>query len=98
MIRLNTRPAPIEIDPAHSAVIVVDMQNSFVSRGGMFDLAGIDITGAGAAIAATSRLLEAARRAGVAVIYLQMSYKPDLSDAGDPSVPVHHKELGLIMM
>jgi ureidoacrylate peracid hydrolase len=98
MVRLDARPEPIDIDPRYSAVIVVDMQNSFVSKGGMFDLAGIDISGAPGAVGTTSRLLAAARRAGVAVVYLQMSYKPDLSDAGDPSVPVHHKELGLIMM
>ena len=31
------------------------------------------------------RLLAASRRAGLKVIYLQMTYKPDLSDAGDMS-------------
>ena len=50
------------------------------------------------AIAATRRLLEASRRAGVKVIYLQMSYRPDLSDAGDASSPNYHKELGIRMM
>jgi ureidoacrylate peracid hydrolase len=98
MITLNARPAPIEIERSRSAVVVVDMQNSFAAKGGMFDLAGIDISGADAAIEATARLLAAARKAGVAVIYLQMGFKPDLSDAGDISVPVHHKELALIMM
>jgi ureidoacrylate peracid hydrolase len=98
MTILSARPAPIEIDPARSAVIVVDMQNSFASKGGMFDLVGIDISGAPAAIEATARVLAAARKGGVAVIYLQMGFKPDLSDAGDASVPVHHKELALIMM
>ena len=98
MVTLDARPEPIAIDPERSAVIVVDMQNSFVSKGGMFDLADIDISGAPGAIDATSRLLAAARRAGMPVVYLQMGFKPDLSDAGDPSLPVHHKELALIMM
>src|SRR4051812_42274293 len=98
MVILDARPQPIDIDPRTSAVIVVDMQNSFVSKGGMFDLAGIDISGAPVAVRATGRLLAAARRAGMAVIYLQMGFKPDLSDAGNPSVPVHHKELALVMM
>lgn len=98
MLTLKARPEPIEIDPARSAVVVVDMQNSFASKGGMFDLAGIDISGAPAAIDAAARVLAAARKAGVAVIYLQMGFRPDLADAGDPSVPVHHKELALIMM
>jgi ureidoacrylate peracid hydrolase len=77
---------------------VVDMQNSFVSKGGMFDLAGFDIAGAAPVITANQRLLAASRRAGLKVIYLQMSYKPDLSDAGDASSPNYHKELGMVMM
>ena len=79
-------------------MIVVDMQNAFVSKGGMFDLAGFDISGAAPAVAATRRLLKASRRAGVKVIYLQMSYRPDLGDAGDASSPNYHKELGITMM
>src|SRR5262245_33216795 len=46
MVTLDARPEPIELDPGRSAVIVVDMQNSFASKGGMFDLAGVDISGA----------------------------------------------------
>ena len=64
----------------------------------MFDLAGFDISRAAAAVAATRRLLKANRRAGVRVIYLQMSYRQDLGDAGDASSPNYHKELGITMM
>lgn len=98
MITLPTRPEPITIEPRRTAVVVVDMQNAFASKGGMFDLAGIDISGAAPAIEVNRRLLEACRKAGIAVIYLQMGFKSDLSDAGDPSLPVYHKELALIMM
>jgi ureidoacrylate peracid hydrolase len=98
MITLDARPAPIEIDPKHAAVVVVDMQNSFASKGGMFDLAGVDISGADAAVEATARLLVAARRAGIGVIYLQMGFPSDLGDGAKPSLPVYHKELALILM
>lgn len=98
MITLPTRPEPIRIERRRTAVIVVDMQNAFASKGGMFDLAGIDISGAAPAIEVSRRLLAACREAGIEVIYLQMGFKPDLSDAGDPSLPVYHKELALIMM
>ena len=43
------------------------------------------------------RLLAASRKAAVKVIYLMMAFKPDLSDAGDPSSPAYHKELALRM-
>jgi len=79
---LEARPGPITIEPRSCAVIVVDMQNDFGSTGGMFDLAGINITGIQAAVAPTERVVAAARAAGIRVIYLKMAFRPDLSDLG----------------
>jgi ureidoacrylate peracid hydrolase len=62
---LSMRPEALSINPAQSAVIVVDMQNDFGSEGGMFALAGIDISGIQKAIAPTARVLAAARHAGL---------------------------------
>jgi hypothetical protein len=45
LIHLDAKPEAITLDPAMTAVIVVDMQNDFGSKGGMFDRAGIDISG-----------------------------------------------------
>jgi ureidoacrylate peracid hydrolase len=98
MTTLQAKPEPLAFKPERTAVIVVDMQNAFVSPGGMFDLAGFDITGAAPAIEANRRLLKACRNAGIKVVYLQMSYRPDLADAGDASSPNYHKELGMVMM
>jgi ureidoacrylate peracid hydrolase len=84
---LQAKPQPIEIDPARTALIVVDMQNDFGSKGGMFDRAGIDISGIQAAIAPTGRAIEAARRSGITVIYLKMGFRADLSDAGAQDSP-----------
>jgi ureidoacrylate peracid hydrolase len=98
MPRLNARPEPVEIDFRKSAVIVVDMQNAFASRKGMLDLAGVDISGAPQVIRSVKAVLDAARRAGVPIVYLQMGYQPDLSDGGGPGSPNWHKELGIRMM
>lgn len=98
MTVLASRPQPIEIEAETTAVIVVDMQNAFASTGGMFDLAGLDISGAAPAVAATAELVAGARAAGVEVIYLQMGFRPDLSDAGDIDSPAYHKELALRLM
>jgi ureidoacrylate peracid hydrolase len=98
MVTLAARPEPLKIDLFRTAVLVVDMQNSFASKGGMFDLAGFNISHAPAVIEANRRLLAAARRTGIKVIYLQMSYRHDLSDAGGTTSPNHHKELALRMM
>ena len=38
---LDARPEPITIDPERAALLVIDMQNDFGTKGGMFDCAGI---------------------------------------------------------
>ena len=98
MVGLNAKPEPVEIDLGQTAIVVVDMQNAFASKGGMFDLAGFDISEAAHAIDVNQRLLTACRKSGIHVVYLVMTYQPDLSDGGGPSSPNYHKELGLRMM
>src|SRR5437870_12265003 len=84
MVTLNAKPEPIAINPARSAVIVVDIENDFAAKGGMFDRAGADISGAQKAIAPTAKVLATARQAGIKIIYLKMGYHADLSDLGAP--------------
>jgi ureidoacrylate peracid hydrolase len=98
MLKINAKPEPIEIDLTRAAVVVVDMQNAFVSEGGMFDEAGYDISGAAAAVEANAEVLPALREAGVKIVYLKMSYSADYSDSGGPQSPNWHKELGLVLM
>jgi ureidoacrylate peracid hydrolase len=62
------------------------MQNDFGAKGGMFDLAGIDISIIQNVVGPTARVLAAARDAGMAVIYLKMAFRPDLADAGGPDL------------
>jgi ureidoacrylate peracid hydrolase len=97
LVTLGAKPEPIAIDPARSAVIVVDMENDFAAKGGMFDRAGVDISGAQKAIAPTARVLAAARQAGLKIIYLKMGYRPDLSDLGanDSVNRTRHLRLGV---
>lgn len=81
-VTIAARPSPIAIDPTKTALIVVDMQNDFGSKGGMFDRAGVDISGIEAAVAPTSRAIAAARAARIKILFLKMAFKPDLSDLG----------------
>ena len=96
-VTVDARPAPLVIDTARTAVIVVDMQNDFGSKSGMFDRAGIDISGIQKAVAPTAHVLEVARNAGIKIVYLKMAYQPDLSDLGDPDSVnrVRHLQLGV---
>jgi ureidoacrylate peracid hydrolase len=98
MQKLNAKPDPVEADLQQSAVIVVDMQNAFASKGGMLDLAGIDISEAPGVIERIRAVLNAARQRRIPIVYLQMGYKPDQSNTGGPESPNPRKELGLRMM
>jgi ureidoacrylate peracid hydrolase len=84
---LDARPEPLTIDLERTALLVVDMQNDFGTKGGMFDRAGIDISQIQKAVAPTARVIAAARHAGMKVIYLKMGFRPDLSDAGTRDSP-----------
>ncbi len=84
---LDARPGPVRVAPARTAVVVVDMQNDFAAVGGMFARAGIDISSVRAAIEPTAHVLQAARAAGMKIVYLKMGFRPDLSDAGAPDAP-----------
>jgi ureidoacrylate peracid hydrolase len=96
--KLNARPEAIEIDLRRAAVIVVDMQNAFASKGGMLDIAGVDISCAAAVVQNIKGVLKVARHAEIPVVYLQMGYKVDLSNSGGPASPNFHKELALHLM
>ena len=73
--------------PAETALIVVDMQNAYASPGGYLDLAGFDISGAAAVIEKITQLAEAARAAGVTVVFFQNGWDPDYVEAGGPGSP-----------
>src|SRR2546426_11897433 len=90
-LSIPARPEPLPIEPARTAVLVVDMQNAFASKGGYLDVFGVDVSGAPAVIARTREVLVASRQAGMTVVFLQMGWTPDQRDAGGESSPNWHK-------
>ena len=98
MMLFPTRPQAIEIDLARSALVVIDMQNAFASKGGMFDLSGMDISGAREVISVLREIIPAAREAGVQVVHVKMEYDAQLANSGGPDSPNWHKELALVLM
>ena len=95
---LVCRPGPLDIDLDRTAVICIDMQNAFVREGGMFDLAGWPTQGARDVIEPDRKIIEAARAAGVKVVFVTMSFNPGLTNAGGPDSPSYHKEIGMVLM
>jgi ureidoacrylate peracid hydrolase len=86
-VMLPARPEPIPLDPARTAVIVIDMQNAYASKGGYLDLAGFDIGGAAGVIDKISDVLGVARSAGMTVIYFQNGWDDQYVEAGGEGSP-----------
>lgn len=65
-----------------SALLVVDMQNGFCHPEGSFARLDLDISMCQEAISGCTRLVSAARAAGVPVIYTRYVYRADYRDGG----------------
>ena len=79
-VTLDALPQAITLPLSKTAVLVVDMQNDFGVKGGLFDRAGIDLSGIRATIPPTARVLTSARSIRVPVVYIKVGFRPDLSD------------------
>ena len=89
---LQAEPEPIEIVLDRTAVVVIDMQNAFVSKGGFFDLASFDVSPSRHIIGPIKEICAAARARQVKVIYVVFRYSPDLREAGNQDMPYWYKE------
>lgn len=65
------------VDPAHTALLIVDMQRDFCCAGGSFDRLGVDLSMYPPVIERIGELLESARRSGVLPIFIQMTVLPN---------------------
>ncbi len=92
-VTVDARQQAVEFDPQQSALIVVDMQNGFATKGGFLDRAGFDISGAQATIENCRSAVDAARRNRVQIVYLQMGWHADMHDAGAPHGGMWHKSV-----
>jgi ureidoacrylate peracid hydrolase len=97
-VTLPARPEPLRLKPSETAVIVVDIQNAYASVGGYLDIAGFDVSGAPRAIAKTKIALDAARAAGLTVIFFQNGWDSNYVEAGTSGSPNFHKSNALKTM
>jgi nicotinamidase-related amidase len=65
------------VDPAHTALVVVDMQRDFCCAGGSFDSLGVDLSMYPPVIDRIGELIGSARAAGVMLVFIQMTVLPN---------------------
>lgn len=67
---------PEWIEPGRTALVVIDMQVDFAAPEGVIGQMGVDLTSVAPALAAAERLTQAARAAGVSVIFVGLFTSP----------------------
>ncbi len=74
---------PLIFDPSNpTALVVIDMQNGFCDQKGSVAQIGLDISMCEDAIPNCERLVKAAHKAGVQVIFTRFVYRSDYTDGG----------------
>jgi ureidoacrylate peracid hydrolase len=66
-----------KVQPGRAALVVIDVQNDFCADGGTMDHEGADLSSAQAMARRLPSLLEAARAAGVFVVFVRNVYSSD---------------------
>lgn len=95
MVSVPAQPYAYDLDPAHTALVVIDMQRDFIEKGGFGDSLGNDVARLEAIVPTTARLIALFRAHSWPVIHTREAHKPDLSDCppskirrGNPSLHI----------
>lgn len=97
-ITLDARPEAIQFSAEQTALIVVDMQNAYATKGGYLDLAGFDVSATAPVIENIKTAVAAARAAGMLIIWFQNGWDSDYVEAGGAGSPNWHKSNALKTM
>jgi nicotinamidase-related amidase len=73
-------PYPFELDPATTALVIIDMQRDFLLPGGFGESLGNDVGMLAKVVEPLRRVLDAARAMGMMVIHTREGHRPDMSD------------------
>ena len=94
LITVPAEPDPLQVDLKRMALLVIDMQNAFASKGGMLDLFGADISGVSEIVAPIKNTIGILRTKGIKVIYVAHRLSPDLREVG-PLTPYAYNKMEL---
>ncbi len=80
MPTIAARPVPFVFDPAHTALLMIDMQRDFLEPGGFGAMLGNDVSQLGDVALKCGELLAWARAHSLLIVHTQEAHARDLSD------------------
>lgn len=95
---LKAEPEAIQLAPEQTALIVIDMQNAYTSKGGYLDLAGFDVSATESVVQNIQKAVDAAHASGIQVIYFKNGWDDQYVEAGGVNSPNFHKSNALKTM
>lgn len=95
---LKAEPESIKLAAEHTALIVIDMQNAYTSKGGYLDLAGFDVSATQPVVENIQKAIHTAHEAGIQVIYFKNGWDNQYKEAGGSGSPNFHKSNALKTM
>lgn len=79
-LSVPARPYDFAIEPAKTALVVIDMQRDFIEPGGFGAVLGNDVSRLTAIVPTVAALIGFFRAHGMLVVHTREAHKPDLSD------------------
>jgi nicotinamidase-related amidase len=79
--KIDALPAPVVVDTAKTALVIIDMQRDFLEPGGFGEALGNDVSKLAKIVGPCRALLAVVRNAGMTVMHTREGHRPDLSDA-----------------
>mgnify|MGYP002775553632 FL=1 len=79
-VEIAAQPYPFELELAHSALLIIDMQRDFLEPGGFGEALGNDVSLLRSTIAPIRALLGAWRKAGLLAVHTREGHRQDLAD------------------
>jgi ureidoacrylate peracid hydrolase len=95
---LKAEPEAIQLAAEQTALIVIDMQNAYTSKGGYLDLAGFDVSKTRPVVENIKKAVDTAHAAGIQVIYFKNGWDDQYVEAGGINSPNFHKSNALKTM
>jgi nicotinamidase-related amidase len=77
---IAAQPFAYAFEPAHTALVIIDMQRDFIEPGGFGETLGNDVSLLEAIVPACQSVLAAWRQAGGLVVHTREAHRADLSD------------------
>jgi nicotinamidase-related amidase len=79
-VTVPAMPYAFEMDPASTALVIIDMQRDFLLPGGFGESLGNDVGMLTKVVEPLGKVLAAARAAGMMVVHTREGHRPDMTD------------------